>query len=62
MASKRLIEDIVELIAEIWGVNKNIRFYQNGKFNSYQISLNTTESKQILEDMPPWHNLVLRGF
>ena len=61
-ASERLICDLKDLFLEIWKIDKPLREYKQGKFLSYQINLNTEESRTILEDMPRSHNLVLRRF
>ena len=60
-ASKRLIDDVSWLIFEIWGIRKQTKTYQQGKFTSYQINLNISESHKVINDLPLWHNLVLRG-
>jgi len=60
-ASKQLIDDVNKVIKDIWNINKCTKKYIQGKFTSFQINLNRNESKLVLENMPPWHNLVLRG-
>ncbi|MBW2972851.1 hypothetical protein KY346_00480 [Candidatus Woesearchaeota archaeon] len=60
-ASKKLIDDIGKLMFDIWEIKKQTKKYRQGKSRSYQISLNITESRKVLTDMPPSHNLVLRG-
>ena len=62
LASHRLIYDLKALIKDIWGINRQVRTYlQRGKFNSYQLTLNKSESSLVLPQLPTWHNLVLRG-
>jgi intein/homing endonuclease len=60
-ASKELIYDLRDLIESVWGVHRNIKEYiQREKFRSYQLTLNTRDGSRILNDLPTWHNLVLR--
>ena len=61
-ASQRLICDIKDLTNDVWRIDKEVKTYlQREKFNSYQLTLNKKESSLVLSQLPPWHNLVLRG-
>ena len=60
-ASKKLMEDLSILIKDLWGFERQVKYYlQQGKFHSYQLTLNKSESSIILAELPPWHNPVLR--
>ena len=61
-ASKRLIDDVGNLIYDIWKIKKPTKSYQQGKFSSYQLNLNIRESQLVINELPASHNLVLRGF
>ena len=61
-SSHDLLQDLKHLIKSVWGFERNIReFLQQGKFLSYQLTLNKTQSDIVLAQLPRWHNLVLRG-
>ena len=60
-ASKELIYDLRNLIKDVWGFERKIKFYiQRKRFKSYQLTLNKQESSIILPQLPWSHNLVLR--
>ncbi len=60
-ASKDLIHDLKKLIKDVWAFDKKVKTYlQNSKFKSYQLTLKRSESSQVLSEMPPSHNPVLR--
>jgi len=54
--SKIFLEDLSNLIEELFGVKKDVKSYiQREKYISYQLNLNKEESRKILS-MPPSHN------
>jgi hypothetical protein len=60
-ASKNLIYDLKNLIKSVWGMDRNVKEYvQRGKFLSYQLTLNKTQTSIILPQLPTSHNLALR--
>lgn len=60
-ASKNLTYDLKDMIDSIWGFKRNVHEYQQrGKFLSYQLTLNKTQSNIVLTDLPTSHNPVLR--
>lgn len=61
-ASAKLMNDLKQLIKEMWGFNREVkRYIQKERFVSYQLTLNKKESSIILSQLPTWHNLVMRG-
>ena len=60
-ASKHLLLGVKQIILDVWGYNKKVKTYlQKGKFISYQLNLNKTESSIVLSQLPRSHNLVVR--
>ena len=48
-SSKNLVDDLKILIQSVWGFERNVReFVQRGKFFSYQLTLNKTQSNVVL--------------
>lgn len=60
VASKQLLVDLAQLIFQVWGFERDIVAYKQGRHISYQLTLNTVQSSTILQSMPSSHNLVLR--
>ena len=60
-SSKNIMYDLKYLIKPVWGFESNVReLMQRGKFFSYQLTLNKTQSNIALTQLPRWHNLALR--
>ncbi len=57
IGSKRFLEQLSELVGELFGIKKEIKEYiQKNRYYSYQLTLNKKESEIILSSMPPSHN------
>lgn len=59
-ASRILIDQLANLMNDVWGVKPRLRSYRQGPYTSFQLNLNKGASVQVVDELPRWHNLVLR--
>lgn len=58
LGSKLFLEDVSILLSEFIGLIKPVKEFsqQQGKYKSYQLSLNKAEKELVLSMLPGWHN------
>ena len=56
------MNDLRQLIYDLWKIDKPVKEYKQNQFLSYQISLNKEESSLIKSQLLASHNPVLRRF